>query len=51
MLNQYPSHLDEKVTESHTQMSTEALENSAINFLFNVSDNNDYSKGYVGMEG
>ena len=51
MLNQYPAHLDEKVKASYNLESTEAIENSAINILFNVSDDNDYSKGYTSIEG
>jgi hypothetical protein len=51
MLNNYPSYLDEKMVESFDLESTEALENSAINVLFNVSDDTDYSKGYTSLEG
>jgi hypothetical protein len=51
MLNNYPFHLDEKVKESFDLESTAALENSAINVLFNVSDDTDYSKGYTSLEG
>lgn len=51
MLKDYPSYLDEKMVVSFDLESTEALENSAINVLFNVSNDTDYSKGYTSLEG
>lgn len=51
MLTQYPYHIDEKVKKSANEFSEEAMNNSAINVLFNVSDSNDYSKGYTSIEG
>ena len=51
MLNNYPAALDEKVKEIHSLESTEALDNSAINIIFEVGDTNDYSKGYTTLEG
>lgn len=50
MLQSYPSHLDEKVKVSFEMESNEALNNSAINVLFNVSDDTDYSKAFTGIE-
>jgi len=51
MLANYPYHIDEKVKASFDQYSTEAMENSSVNLLFNVGDSNDYSKGYTSIEG
>lgn len=51
MLANYPAHIDEKVKVSFDLYSTEAMENSAINVLFNVGDSSDYSKGYTSVEG
>ena len=51
MLANYPAHIDEKVKESFELFSTEAMDNSAINVLFNVSGSDDYSKGYTSVEG
>jgi len=51
MLTNYPAHIDEKVKESFNMYSTEAMENSSINVLFNVNTTNDYSKGYSSVEG
>ena len=51
MLANYPNHIDEKVKASFNQYSTEAMENSSINLIFNVGDSNDYSKGYTTIEG
>lgn len=50
MLNNYPAHLDEKVRVSFEMESEEALNNSAINILFDVGNTNDYSEGFTGME-
>jgi len=50
MLQNYPAHLDEKVRKDFDMESREALNNSAINVLFDVSDDNDYSKAYTGIE-
>lgn len=51
MLNNYPAALDEKVKVIHNLESSEALDNSAINIIFEVGDTNDYSKGYTTLEG
>jgi len=51
MITDYPAHLDEKVKASFNQFSEEAMDNSAINVLFNVGTSNDYSKGYTSVEG
>ena len=51
MLANYPAHIDEKVKESFDMFSTEAMDNSSINVLFNVNNSNDYSKGYTSIEG
>lgn len=51
MLQNYPAALDEKVKVIHNLESSEALDNSAINIIFEVGDTNDYSKGYTTLEG
>jgi len=51
MITNFPAHLDEKVKASFVQYSKEAVEQSVFSKMFNVSNSNDYSKGYTSTEG
>ena len=50
-INNFPTHLDEKVKESFLQYANAWMVEMAVSRLFKVSDSNDYSRGYTTIEG